>query len=161
MENGCQFSVNSKLRGEALFVNVFVPNRESCLRQNGKVVFICVKKTEYLLSVFFKRKKNIKRSLCLTCFFHKIQGNGGARGASHIVILFNPLRPKSDLNEIYHCNIKGLSVREIMRIENMISQVTSTDLSDERFISKLRVTENRCVVFEFSTYACFALLPQH
>ena len=51
-------------------------------------------------------------------FFHKIQGNGGERGPSHIVILFNPLRTKSDLNEIYHCNIKGLSIREIMRIEN-------------------------------------------
>ena len=50
--------------------------------------------------------------------FDKIEGNGGARGASHIVILFNPLRFKSDLNEIYH-----LSVREIMTIENMISQV--------------------------------------
>ena len=49
--------------------------------------------------------------------FHKIEGNGGG-GASHIVILFNPLRPKSDLNEIYH-----LSVTEIMTIENMISQV--------------------------------------
>ena len=50
--------------------------------------------------------------------FHKIEGNGGARGALHIVILFDPFRPKSDLNEIYH-----LSVREIMTIENMISQV--------------------------------------
>ena len=50
--------------------------------------------------------------------FHTIQGNGGARGVSHIVILFNPLRPKSELNEIYH-----LSVREIMTIENMISPV--------------------------------------
>ena len=61
--------------------------------------------------------------VCIDMFFHKIQGNGGARGASHIVILFNPLRPKRDLNECCHCNIKGLSVREIMRIENMISQV--------------------------------------
>ena len=55
-------------------------------------------------------------------FFHNNQGNGDARGASYIVILFNPLRPKSDVNEIDHCNIKGLSVREIMII-NMISQV--------------------------------------
>ena len=99
-----------------MFVNVFVPNRESCLRQNGKVKVICVKKNcEYLIS-FFKRKKNVQQSLCflkiptsptLICidvFLHKIEGNGGARGASHIVILFNPLRPKSDLNEIYHCN---------------------------------------------------------
>ena len=34
-------------------------------------------------------------------------------------------------------------------------------MSDERFGAKLRVTENRCVVFDFSTYVCFALLPQH
>ena len=39
-----------------------------------------------------------------------------------IVTLFNPLRPESDLNQISHCNIKGLLVREIMRIENMTSQ---------------------------------------
>ena len=36
-----------------------------------------------------------------------------------------------------------------------------SDLSDERFGAKLRVTENRCVVFDFSTYVYFALLPQH
>ena len=56
--------------------------------------------------------------MCIFMLFHKIEGNEGARGASHIVILFNPLRPKSDLNEIYH-----LSVRQIMTVENMISQV--------------------------------------
>ena len=56
--------------------------------------------------------------VCIDMLFHKIQGNGGVRGASHIVILFNPLKAKSDLNEIYH-----LSVREIMTIENTISQV--------------------------------------
>ena len=50
--------------------------------------------------------------------FHMVEGNGGARGASHIVIFFNPFGPKSDLNEMYY-----LSVREIMTIENMISQV--------------------------------------
>ena len=90
---------------------------------------MCGKKFEYLLSVFFfKRKKCQKifvlpydtspKLVCIDMLFHKIEGNRGARGASHIVILFNPLRPKSDLNEIYH-----LSVREIMTIENMISQV--------------------------------------
>ena len=36
---------------------------------------------------------------------------------------FNPLRPNSDLSQTSHCNIKGLSVSEVMRIENMISQV--------------------------------------
>ena len=29
----------------------------------------------------------------------------------------------SDLSQTSHCNIKGLSVREVMRIENMITQV--------------------------------------
>ena len=35
----------------------------------------------------------------------------------------NPLRPTNDLSQTSHCNIKGLSVREVMRIENMITQV--------------------------------------
>ena len=37
--------------------------------------------------------------------------------------LVNPLRPNSDLSQTSHCNIKGLSVSEVMRIENMITQV--------------------------------------
>ena len=35
----------------------------------------------------------------------------------------NPLRPNSDLSQTSHCNIKGLSGSEVMRIENMIAQV--------------------------------------
>ena len=76
------------------------------------------------LYVFQKKKIFVLPSdtspklVCIDMLFHKIQGNGGARGASHRIILINPLSPKSDLNEIYH-----LSVREIMTIENMISQV--------------------------------------
>ena len=35
----------------------------------------------------------------------------------------NPLRPNSDLSQTSHCNIQGLSVSEVMRIENMITQV--------------------------------------
>ena len=31
--------------------------------------------------------------------------------------------PNSDLSLTSHCNIKGLSVREVMRIESMITQV--------------------------------------
>ena len=34
------------------------------------------------------------------------------------------------------------------------------DLSDERFGAKLRVTENRCVLFDFSTFVyidCYSL----
>ena len=36
---------------------------------------------------------------------------------------FNPLRPNNDLSQTSHCNIKGVSVSEVMRIENMITPV--------------------------------------
>ena len=35
----------------------------------------------------------------------------------------NPLRPNSDGSQISHCNIMDLSVSQVMRIENMITQV--------------------------------------
>ena len=35
----------------------------------------------------------------------------------------NPLRPNNDLTQTSHCNIKGVSVSEVMRIEDMITQV--------------------------------------
>ena len=35
----------------------------------------------------------------------------------------NPLRPNNDESQTSHCNIKGVSVSEVMRIENMITQV--------------------------------------
>ena len=34
-----------------------------------------------------------------------------------------PLSLHSDLSEISHCSIRGLSVREVMRIENMTTKV--------------------------------------
>ena len=40
-----------------------------------------------------------------------------------ILTSINPLRPNSDPSQTSHCNIKGLSVRQVMRIENMITQV--------------------------------------
>ena len=42
-----------------------------------------------------------------------------------IVLLFalNPLRPNNDLSQTSHCNIKGVSVSEVMRIENEITPV--------------------------------------
>ena len=39
------------------------------------------------------------------------------------ILLINPLRPNSDPFQTSHCNIKGLLVSEVMRIENMITQV--------------------------------------
>ena len=38
-------------------------------------------------------------------------------------LIFNPLRPNNDVSQTSHCNIKGVSVSEVMRIENMITQV--------------------------------------
>ena len=35
----------------------------------------------------------------------------------------NPLRPNSDLSQTSHCNIKSLSVSEVMRIKKIITQV--------------------------------------
>ena len=35
----------------------------------------------------------------------------------------NPLRPNSDLSQTSHCNIMGLSVSEVIRIGNVITQV--------------------------------------
>ena len=37
----------------------------------------------------------------------------------------NPLRPNNDLSQTSHCNIKGLSIGEAMRIENKITPVKS------------------------------------
>ena len=36
---------------------------------------------------------------------------------------FYPLRPNNDLSQTSHCNINGLSVSEVMRIDNMITRV--------------------------------------
>ena len=36
---------------------------------------------------------------------------------------FNPLNLNSDPSQISHCRIKDLLVREVMRIENVITQV--------------------------------------
>ena len=40
-----------------------------------------------------------------------------------LLCYINALRPNSDLSQTSHYNIKGLLVREVMRIENMITQV--------------------------------------
>ena len=44
-------------------------------------------------------------------------------GSREIVENINPLSYNSDLNQISHCSIKGLSVTEVMSIKNMITQV--------------------------------------
>ena len=48
---------------------------------------------------------------------------GGGRGRAEKEFNINPLRPNNDVIQTSHCNIKGVSVREVMRIENIIIQV--------------------------------------
>ena len=38
-------------------------------------------------------------------------------------VTFNPLRPNNDESQTSHCNIKGVSVSEVMRFENMITHL--------------------------------------
>ena len=62
----------------------------------------------------------------LTAFFHiiiiiRIPGTVCLPDATKKFI--NPLRPNNDLSQTSPCNIKGLSVREVLRIENMITQM--------------------------------------
>ena len=40
----------------------------------------------------------------------------------------NLLSPNSDRSQFSNCNIKGLSAKEVMRIENMITQVHSLNI---------------------------------
>ena len=47
---------------------------------------------------------------------------GRVRADTSKRVFFNPLRP-NDVSQISHSNIKSLSVSEVMRIENMITQV--------------------------------------
>ena len=46
------------------------------------------------------------------------------RGRNVLTIIpINPIKSNSYLGQTSHCNIKGLSVSEVMIIENMITQV--------------------------------------
>ena len=39
------------------------------------------------------------------------------------LLFFNSLRPNNDVSQTSHWNIEGVSVSEVMRIDNMITQV--------------------------------------
>ena len=66
------------------------------------------------------KKKSIMRAkeknTPLACFKFTITSAEKGHG-------FNPLRTNNDLSQTSPCNIKGLSVSEVMGIENMITQV--------------------------------------
>ena len=40
-----------------------------------------------------------------------------------LLISVNPLRPHLVVSQTSHCNTKGVSVSEVMRIDNMITKV--------------------------------------
>ena len=61
--------------------------------------------------------------------------------ASSSSSLLNPLRPNSDLSQTSHCNIKGLRVSEVMRIENMINSIDILITSLHYFCKKCMETQ--------------------
>ena len=54
---------------------------------------------------------------------------------------FNPLRPNNGLSQTSHCNIKGLSVSEVMRIENMFKSIDILTVSSHCFCMKCMETQ--------------------
>ena len=69
--------------------------------------------------------ENAAKRLVWTKTFIRFQEteNGGLGKCISADRAFNPLRPNNDLSQTSHCNIKGVSVSEVMRIENKITQV--------------------------------------
>ena len=65
----------------------------------------------HLLICNFKEKKAV------------LKGNLDKKGVFVAWSVINPLRPNNDESQTSHCNIKGVSVSEVMRIKNMITQV--------------------------------------
>ena len=55
--------------------------------------------------------------------FHSCGVHSVVQPCHQRVLSFNPLGPNSDPSQTSHCNNKALSVSEVMRIENMITQV--------------------------------------
>ena len=72
--------------------------------------------------------------------------------SKHIV---NPFSHNSDPSQISHCSIKGLSVREVMRAENIIAQVKILLIfltaSPHNFCKKCMETKKENLCFDTST----------
>ena len=76
---------------------------------------------EISFAYVWKKKYEKSRKVIKYCiFFHIILGSDKQNWTE---CLFNPLRPNNDVSQTSHCNIKGVSISEVMRIENMITQV--------------------------------------
>ena len=70
----------------------------------------------------------IKKKLIIREVRFKLGGQGYSvrlknSRLSHFLEWMNPLRPNNDPSQTPPCNIKGLSVSEVLRIENMIIQI--------------------------------------
>ena len=75
-----------------------------------------------------RRKKNLTtavdhRVVCRRPRQRSLPGRASAAIPKELPRFINPLRPNDDESQTSRCNIKGVSVSEVMRIENMITQV--------------------------------------
>ena len=62
--------------------------------------------------------------------------------ANNILRLLNPVRPNNDLSQTSRCNIKGLSVSEVMRIENIkLNSIDILTASPHYFCKKCMETQ--------------------
>ena len=62
-------------------------------------------------------------SLLRLLFTYKKNNNLDCVGSNRVLAPVNPLRPNNDMSQTSHSNIKVVSVSEVVRIENMITQV--------------------------------------
>ena len=72
------------------------------------------------LSVCFKQIHYDYRKI----FHFKSTGLQGSRVTIACLVSLNPLSPKSDQHQISPCNINAYSICEVMRIKDMIAQVS-------------------------------------
>ena len=87
--------------------------------RNG-IPFACG--AQFWITQMNESSKLSQNSLMRRCFISHVTSVAASSFQKRCFSL-NPLRTSSDLSQTSHCNIKGLSVSEVMRIENMITQV--------------------------------------
>ena len=88
-----------------------------CGNKKGEFAVSCCKLS--FSGWFLITKSECSQSLCRIFGCADVAKTTG----TNVFWRINPLRPSNDESQTSHCNIKGLSVSEVMRIENMITQV--------------------------------------
>ena len=97
---------------------------EELQRVQKRVIKILATHLSYseALTIFGLTTLKDRRSNACIKFFTDITNNPTPK-LNCLLPPVNPLRPNNDPSQTSHCNIKALSVSEVMRIENMITQV--------------------------------------